>query len=53
MALRCVGNELNKGETVSSSFEDKEAKAMVPWILRVVFEENLMFEIDRTWAWLR
>ena len=42
-----VGNELIRGETGWSTFEEREAKAMVKWMLRVVFEENLVSEIGR------
>ena len=37
-----VGNvryELIRGETESGTFEEREAKAMVKWMLKVVFEE--------------
>ena len=43
-----VRNELIREETGWSSFEEREeAKAMVKWIWRVVFEENLVSEIGR------
>ena len=42
-----VRNELIRGETGWSTFEERKAKAMVKWMLRVVFEENLMSEIGR------
>ena len=42
-----VRNELIRGETGWSTFEEREAKAMVKWMLKVVFEENLVFEIGR------
>ena len=42
-----MGNELIRGETGWSTFEEREAKAMVKWMLRVVFEENLVSEIGR------
>ena len=42
-----VRNELIRGETGWSTFEEREAKAMVKWMLRVVFEENLVSEIGR------
>ena len=42
-----VRNELIRGETGWSSFEQREAKAMVKWMVRVVFEENLVSEIGR------
>ena len=43
-----VGNKLIRGETRwSSFFEEREAKAMVKWMLRVLFEENLMSDIGR------
>ena len=35
-----VRNELIRGETGWSTSEDREAKAMEKWMLRVVFEEN-------------
>ena len=37
-------NELIRGETGWSTFEEREAKVMVEWMLRVVFEDNLMSE---------
>ena len=42
-----VINELIRGETGWSTFEDREAKVMVEWILRLLFEDNLMSEIGR------
>ena len=42
-----VRNELIRGETGWSTFEEREAKAMVKWMLRVVFEENMVSEIGR------
>ena len=42
-----VGNELIRGETGGSTFEEREAKAMVKWMLKVVLEENLVSEIGR------
>ena len=42
-----VRNELIRGETGWSTFEEREAKVMVEWMLRVVVEENLMSEIGR------
>ena len=39
--------ELIRGETGWSTFEEREAKAMVKWMLRVVFEENMVSEIGR------
>ena len=42
-----VRNELIRGETGWSTFEEREAKAMVKLMLRVVFEENLVSEIGR------
>ena len=42
-----VRNELIRGETGWSTFEEREAKVMVEWMLRVVFEDNLMSEIGR------
>ena len=41
------GNKLIRGETGWSTFEEREAKAMVKWMLKVVFDENLMFEMGR------
>ena len=40
-----VGNGLIRGETGWSTFEEREAKSMVKWMLKVVFEENLVSEI--------
>ena len=40
-----VRNELIRGETGWSTFEEREAKSMVKWMLKVVFEENLVSEI--------
>ena len=40
-----VRNELIRGHTGWSTFEEREAKVMVEWMLRVVFEDNLMSEI--------
>ena len=42
-----VRNELIRGETGWSTFEEREAKAMVKWMLRVLFEVNLTSEIGR------
>ena len=42
-----VRNELIRGETGWSPYKEREAKAMAKWMLRVVFEENLMSEIGR------
>ena len=42
-----VRNELIRVETVWSTFDEREAKAMVKWVLRVVFEENMVSEIGR------
>ena len=36
-----------EGETGWSTFEEREAKSMVKWMLKVVFEENLVSEIGR------
>ena len=41
-----VRNELIRGETGWSTFEEREAKAMVKLMLRV-FEENMVSEIGR------
>ena len=40
-------NIMIRGETGWSTFKEREAKAMVKWMLRVVFEENLVSEIGR------
>ena len=42
-----VRNELIKEETGWSTFEEREAKAMVKWMLKVVCEEKLVSEIGR------
>ena len=42
-----VRNELIRGDTGWSTFEEREAKAMVKWMLRVVFKENMVSEIGR------
>ena len=42
-----VRNELIRGETGWSTFEERPANAMVKWMLRVVFEENMVSEIGR------
>ena len=42
-----VRNGLIRGETRWSTFEDREAKAIVKWMLIMLFEENLMSEIGR------
>ena len=44
---RHVRNELIRGETGWSTFEEREAKAMSDWAVRLVFEENKMSEIGR------
>ena len=41
-----VRNELIRGVTGCSTFEELKAKAMVKWMLRVVFEDNIMSEIS-------
>ena len=43
-----VRNELIREETGRGTFEDREAKAMMKWMLKVVFEENLVSEIGRS-----
>ena len=40
-------NELIRGETGWSTFEKREANSMAKWMLKVVFEANLVFEIGR------
>ena len=42
-----VRNELLRAETGLSTFKTREAKAMVKWIMRVVFVENIVSEIGR------
>ena len=44
MALGCseIRNELLRGEAERSTFEEREAKTMANWLLRIVFSENLM-----------
>ena len=46
MVILCL-NELIRGETGWSTFEEREAKVMVEWMLRVVLEDNLMSKIGR------
>ena len=45
--VKNVRNELVRGKTGWSTLEEREAKVMVEWMLRVVFEGNLMSEIIR------
>ena len=42
-----VRNELIRGEIGWSTFAEREAKAIVKWMLRGVFEENMVSEIGR------
>ena len=42
-----IRNELIRGEIGWSTFEEREARVIVEWMLRVVVEENLMSEIGR------
>ena len=42
-----VRNELIRGDTSWSTFEESVASVRVKWMLRVVFEDNLMSEIGR------
>ena len=42
-----VRNELIRGETDWSTFEEREAKVMIEWMLRVVVEENKFDVRDR------
>ena len=42
-----VKNELIRGETGWSSFEDREAKVIASWLLRIVFCENQMSDLSR------
>ena len=52
MVLGCrnVKNELIRAGW--SSFEEREAKAMVSWLLRVVFGEHLMYAMGRSCYWM-
>ena len=43
-----VRNDLIRRDTSWSSFEEREAKAMVKWMLKVVVEEHLVSEIGRS-----
>ena len=36
-----------RGDTRWSTFEEREAKTMVKWMLKVMFEENVVSEIGR------
>ena len=40
-------NELIRGETGWGTCEEREAKTVMKWMLRMVFEENLMSDIGR------
>ena len=40
-------NELVRGETGWSTFDEREPKAMVSWLLRIVFSENQIFDLGR------
>lgn len=42
-----IRNELVRGETGWSSFEERETKAMVSCLLRLVFKNNIVSEIGR------
>ena len=42
-----VKNELIRGETGWSTFEEREAKVMASWLLRIVFSENRMADLGR------
>ena len=39
--------ELIRGETGWSTFEEREAKAMASWLLRIVFSENQITDLGR------
>ena len=43
-----VKNELIRGETGWSTFVEREEKTIVKWVLKVVFEENMVSEIGRS-----
>ena len=43
-----VRNQLIRGETGWTTFEEREAEVIVDWMLRVLFQDNLMSEIGRT-----
>ena len=40
-----VNNELIRGETGWSTFEEIEAMAMATWLLKIVFSENRMADL--------
>ena len=42
-----VRNELVRGESGWSSFAEREMKCIVDWLLRVVYEESLVSDIER------
>ena len=42
-----VKNEVIRGETGWSTFEEREVKAMASWLLRIVFSENQMSDLGR------
>ena len=42
-----VNYELVGGETGWSTSEERKAKALTSWLLRIVFSENRMADLDR------
>ena len=42
-----VRNELVRGESGWSSFAEREVKCIVDWLLRIVYEESLVYDIGR------
>ena len=45
-----IGNvryDLIRGETGRGIFEEREAKAMVEWMLRVVFDDHLVSDVGK------
>ena len=42
-----VRNELVRGESGWSSFAERELKCIVDWLLRIVYEESLVSDIER------
>ena len=44
-----VWNELVRSESRWSLFAEREVKCIVDWLLRIVYEENLVSDIGRAW----